>query len=214
MSGFLTNGLPSLAVVTGREQLVVDTYPASAGLNPSQEKVPLTTLALALYTMLNSLSKTPVAGSIYYSQIIVGQTYTPTPRGSVINEQNISVTGVNVPVGAVGGTDTLHVGVYNSAGVLVARSILAGVTLGTALTIQQVPLYDSTGVTVGPVTLPSGTYYIAVQLSGTTGRFQTINSPTWPYVTGSQTGASGTLAVLTPIPTTYTANLGPMASFY
>ncbi len=212
MSGLLTNGLPSAALLTGSEVFNADTY-ASAGANPQSEKWAMYKLALAMYTMLNSLSKTPVAGSIYYIGYFIGVQYTPTPRGSVISEQSFAVTGVNVAVGATGGTDTLHVGVYNSAGVLVARSITAGVTLGTALTIQQVPLYQTDGSTIGPVTLTSGTYYIAVQLSGTTGRFQTVNSPIWPTFSGSQTGASGTLAAITP-PTTYTANLGPMATLY
>ncbi len=213
MGGFITEGLPALATFTGQEEFYSDSQ-ITSGSQPQTEKVALYKLAMLMTTMLNSLSKTPVAATIYYSQYNIGFSYTPTPRGSVISEQSFGVTGVNVPVGATGGTDTLHVGVYNSAGVLVARSILAGVTLGTALTIQQVPLYQPDGATLGPVTLTSGTYYIAVQLSGTTGRFQTINSPIWPYVTGSQTGVSGTLAVLTPIPTTYTANLGPLASLY
>ncbi len=212
MSGFLTNNLPSAALLTGLERFAADSNAASGG-QPQQESFAMYKLALALYTMLNSLSKTPVAATIYYSQFNIGFTYTPTPRGTAISEQSFAVTGVNVPVGATGGTDTLHVGIYNSAGVLVARSITAGVTLGTALTIQQVPMYQTDGSTIGPVTLTSGTYYIAVQLSGTTGRFQTINSPIWPHFTGSQTGVSGTLAAITP-PTTYTPNLGPMASLY
>ena len=212
MTGFITNGLPSLGVVSGLEEFPADSNAANGG-QPQQEKVSIYKLALMLYTMLNSLSKTPVAATIYYTQYNIGFTYTPTPRGSTISEQSFSVTGMNVPVGGTGGTDTLHVGVYNSAGLLVARSILAGVTLGTALTIQQVPLYQTDGVTIGPVTLTSGVYYLAVQLSGTTGRFQTVNSPVWPVVTGSQTGVSGVLATITP-PATYTANLGPMVSLY
>ncbi len=210
---FINEGLPALAIVTGLEELNADTI-ASAGSIPQSEKIAIYKLALLMYTMLNSLSKTPVAGTIYYTQYNIGISYTPTPRGSAISESSFSVTGMNVPVGATGGTDTLHVGVYNSAGVLVARSATAGVTLGTALTIQQVPLYQADGSTAGPVTLTSGTYYLAVQLSGTTGRFQTVNSPVWPWNTGSQTGVSGTLAAISAIATTYTANVGPMVSLY
>ena len=211
--GFLTEGLPGIGPFTGAEEINADTQAAS-GSNPQSEKIALYKLALMLTTMLNSLSKTPVAGTIYYTQFNIGFTYTPTPRGSAISEQGYSVTGINVPVGATGGTDTLHVGVYNSAGVLVARSITAGVTLGTALTIQQVPLYQTDGSTSGPVTLASGVYYLAVQLSGTTGRFQTVNSPVWPFVTGSQIGVSGTLATISSIATTYTANVGAAVSIY
>lgn len=213
MSGFLSNALPKVALLTGRECFAADAVPATAGQTPSQEGFDMYKLALALTTMLNTLSKTPVAASIYYSQFVIGVSYTPTPRGAVISEQSFGITGVNIPIGSVGGTDTLHVGLYNSAGVLVARSITAGVLAGTALTIQQIPLYQTDGSTIGPVTLPSGTYYIALQPSGTTMRFLAINSPIWPGVTGSQTGVAGTLAAITP-PTTYTANLGPMASLY
>lgn len=216
--GFLTEGLPALALFTGLEEFNADTQAAN-GSNPQSEKIALYKLALLLTTMLNTLDKTMVAGSIYYSQIGIGFTYTPTPRGTAISEQSFNVTGINIAVGTPGGTDTWHVGVYNSAGVLVARSVTAGVTAGTALTIQQIPLYQTDGSTIGPITLTSGTYYIALQSNGTAAKFKSINSPIWgttatPIVTGSQTGAAGTLAVLTPIPTTFTVNLGPMASFY
>jgi hypothetical protein len=174
-------------------------------------------MALMLTTMLNTLSKTPVAGTIYYTRIDLGVEYDPTPQGADISLQPFTITGVNVPVGATGGTDTLHVGIWDSAGVLVGRSATAGVTLGTALTIQQVPLAGSSGAATGvdaPVTLPSGTYYVGVQLSGTTGRFQAINSPIWPVATGSQTGVSGTLPAISSVASTYTQNLGPMVSVY
>lgn len=214
MSGFLSNGLPAFGLFTGREECVFDGNPATAGTLPSQEKMAIYKLAMIMTTMLNSLSKTMVSGTIYYAQFGIGLTYTPTPRGSTINEQSFSVTGVNIPVGSTGGTDTWHVGVYNSAGTLVARSITAGVTAGTALTIQQFPLYQTDGSTIGPVTLTSGTYYLALQGNGNTAKFLSINSPIWPINTGSQTGTAGTLATISSVATTFTANLGPLASLY
>lgn len=213
--GFLTEGLPALATFSGLEKVNADTN-AAAGSIPQSEALSFAKLTLVLQTLQNSLSKTMVAGSIYYTEFAVGYTYTPTPRGTAIPENSYSIAGINIPVGATGGTDTWHVGLYNSAGVLVARSILAGVTAGTALTIQQFPLYDVAGVvaaTTTPIIITSGTYYIALQSNGTTANFKSINSPIWPGVTGSQTGAAATLAAITP-PTTYTANLGPMASLY
>lgn len=211
--GFLTEGLPALALFTGSEEINADTQ-LTAGAIPQSEKIALYKLSLLLTTMLNSLSKTMVAGTIYYTEFRVGFTYTPTPRGSSISENSFSVTGMNVPVGGTGGTDTWHVGVYNSSGVLVGRSATAGVTAGTASTIQQIPLYQADGSTAGPITLTSGTYYLALQSSGTTATFASINSPIWPLVTGSQTGAAGTLAAISSIATTYTANLGPRLSLY
>lgn len=210
--GFLNEGLPALATFTGAEELNADTQLAGGSM-PQSEKIALYKLALLLTTMLNSLNKTMVAGSIYYEGIGVGFTYTPIPRGSAISENSFAITGVNVPVGATGGTDTWHVYVFNSAGTLVARSILAGVTAGTALTVQQIPLYQPDGATIGPVTLPSGTYYIGLQSNGTTANFKSINSPIWPTFTSSQTGVAGTAPTFT-APTTFTANLGPLASFY
>lgn len=211
--GFLTEGLPALALFTGAEEINADTQLA-AGSIPQSEKIALYKMALLFTTMLNSLDKTMVAGTIYYSQIAIGFTYTPTPRGTPIQENQFAITGINVPVGTPGASDTWHVGVWNSAGVLVARSVTAGVTAGTALTIQQIPLYQTDGSTVGPVTIGSGTYYIGLQSSGTTAKFKSINSPIWPVNTGSQTGAAGTLPAISPISATFTANLGPLVSFY
>lgn len=211
---FLTNGLPSSGPFTGVETLPLDT---NAAAQPSQVSLAVYKMALMLTTMLNTLSKTPVAGTIYYARIDLGVDYTPTPQGADISLQSYTITGVNVPVGATGGTDTLHVGIWDSTGVLVGRSETAGVTLGTALTIQQVPLAGSSGTATGvnaPVTLPSGTYYVGVQLSGTTGRFLAVNSPIWPVATGSQTGVSGTLPAISSIASTYTANVGPAVSLY
>ena len=99
MSGFLTEGLPSLATFTGSEEFYSDSQLA-AGNQPQTEKIALYKLAMMMYTMMNSLSKTPVAGSIYYSQFNIGFVYTPTPRGAVISEQSFAATGVNVPVGS------------------------------------------------------------------------------------------------------------------
>lgn len=211
--GFLTEGLPGLATFTGLEEINMDTQ-ATAGSIPQSVKLALYKQALLLTTMMNSLDKTMVAGTIYYAQFNLGFTYTPTPRGTAQSDNSFGVTGVNVPVGTPGGTDTWHVIVYNSLGVLVARSILAGVLAGTALTIQQVPLYSPDGATIGPVTLPSGTYYLALQSSGTTAKFKSINSPVWPFVTGSQVGTVSSQAALSPIATTFTANLGPQLSLY
>lgn len=211
MSGFINNGLPGAATFTGSEESNWDTQLAGGAI-PQSEKIALYKLSLMMTTMLNTLAKTMVAGSIYYSQINVGFTYTPTPRGSAIPENTFTITGLNIPI-VTGGTDTWHVALYNSAGVRVARSILAGVTAGTSATIQQIPFYGNDGVTLAPVTIQAGTYYMALQSNGNTATFSAINSPIWPLVTGSQTGAAGTLAAITP-PTTYTANLGPMASLY
>lgn len=213
MSGFITSGLPALGLFSGAEKLNADTQQAD-GANPQSEAIALYKLALVQGVLSNALSKTMVAGTIYYSQFEVGAIYTPTPSGAPINQNSYSVTGINVQVGTPGGTDTWHVGIWNSAGVLVARSITAGVTAGTALTIQQIPLYFPDGSTLGPVTLESGSYYLGIQSNGTTAKFLDINSPIWPLATGSQAGAAGTLPAITAPSTTFTVDLGPRLSLY
>ena len=175
---------------------------------------------MIMTTMLNTLSKTMGSGTIYYSQFAVGATTSFDPDSGLPattqNLQSFLTTGININVGSTGGTDTWYAALYNSAGVLVAQCATAGVTAGTALTTQQIPWYGSsgTGVSGTPVTIPSGTYLLALQSSGTTAKFLAINSPIWPLFTGSQTGTPGTLAAITSPATTYTADVGPMASLY
>jgi hypothetical protein len=206
---FLTNALPSLATFTGAEETVLDTNLAS-GANPSQVKLALYKLALLMTTMMSQLAagKTMVAGSIYYSGFGIGSQTSFDPDAALPattqSTESVTITGVNVLVGGTGGTDNWYVALYNSAGVLMAKS--AATLAGTALTIQQIPF-------TAAVVVPSGDYFIALQSNGTTATFGAMNSPIWPKITGSQTGVAGTLAAITP-PTTYTANLGPMASLY
>lgn len=191
MSGWLTNGIGLLAKFTGLEQLSADTGYAG-GQNPQTAAFSLMQIAAAAAFLTNSASKTVVAGSRYIVDQPVGQAMT--------------VTGVNVLVGSTGGTDKWIAELHDSAGLLVATSALAGATTGTAGTYQQLAF-------TAPVSIAPGTYYIAIQTNGTTATLGTLNSPTSPHVTGSATGVFGTSASITP-PTTYTANLGPLASLY
>lgn len=217
MSGFLTNNLPSLGLFTGLETLPADANPSSAGATPLQEKIALTKLAILMTHLGNALSKTMVAGTIYYARFDIGAITDPTPLGSNISLQSFLATGMMIPVGGTGGTDTWHCGVWNSSGTLVARSATAGSTAGTALTTQQIAFAGSTGAATGvdaPVLLTSGTYYLGLQSSGTTATFRSINSAIWPLATGSQSGSAGTLPAISSLATIYTANLGPQLALY
>lgn len=211
---FLTNGLPSLAGYTGSERTAWDTN-AAAGGQPQLVEMNLAKLGLILSQLSNGLSKTMVAGSIYYSQFNIGALLTnpPGPKTQSL-QSNYSLTGVNVSVGGTGGTDLWAVALYNSAGVLVGSSNVAGVIAAAANTIQQIPF--AVGTVATPLAgLDSGVYYIALQSNGTTATFKSINSPIWPLDTGSQTGAFGTFAVLAPVPDgVYTANVGPQVTLY
>lgn len=202
---FLTDAVPALATFTGAEELYLDTNLASGG-QPQESKVAIYKLALLMTTMLNTLDKTMVAGTRYYVGYYVGSTTVPTPRGSTLSNQSFVITGVNVAVGSTGGTDLWNAELHDSTGATLATSLLTGTTAGTANTIQQLAF-------TAAVTIPSGLYYIVLQSNGTTAKFKTVNSPIWPTFTGSAIGTLGTAAAITP-PTTFTANLGPMASLY
>lgn len=192
MAGWLTDGIPQLTQTTGSETASFDTNSAG-GANPVTGAISVQQLANLVSFYGNGLSKTMVAGSIYYSAVNIGYPGI--------------LTGIGVKVGATGGTDTWIVGLYGPTGTLLANSTLSGTTAGTALTWQQVAFTATYSLTA------PGTYFLALQSSGTTATFDALNAPTSPTFTGSKTGAAGTLTSITP-PTTYTANLGPRALVY
>lgn len=190
MSGYITNGVPNITLTTGAEQASFDTQGAN-GSSPQTASISVQQLSNLISFYGNGLSKTMVAGSIYYSSITLGNPAT--------------LTGISVKVGGTGGTDTWLVGLYNSAGTLLAQG--TATTAGTAATWQSLPFTATYNLTV------PGTYFLALQSAGTTATFESVNAVTSTMLTGSKTGVAGTLTSITP-PTTYTANLGPRALVY
>ena len=211
MAGWLTNGYQNLATTYGGEKFPVDTsYPS--GYLPQSGKVNLITLATAVAFFTNFASKTTVASTRYYSSVDVNA---PNPTYGDGGAEQLApvatITGIQALIGGTGGTDKFIYELHDSAGVLVATTALAGVTAGTAGTWQQIP-FTST------VALVPGTYFIVLQSNGTTATPAMYNFPapaaaTTPLITGSVAGTFGTSANFTPA-TTYTANLGPVASLY
>jgi len=195
MAGYSTNGVPLAAAVTGAERFAIDTQAAN-GINPQTAAMTLVQLAAAISFLNNNTSLTPVAGSRYYTSVSVGAT----------GSGNTTFTGISALIGATGGTDKFIYELHDSTGALVATTALAGVTVGTAGTWQQIPF-------TAPVSIAPGNYFIVVQNNGTTARIATYNAPTSPLLTGSATGTFGTSASITP-PTTYTAGVGPVATLY
>lgn len=189
--GWLTNDIPLLTLNTGIECVSVDTQLPN-GQQPQTTAMNLQQIALAGLFLNAAKDKTPVSGTIQYTQVNAG-------RGA-------TVTGVSILMGGAGGTDNVIVGLYNSAGVLVASSALAGTLAGAASAWQQVPF-------TAQYKIVASIYYVALQTNGTTAHPATYNAPAFPLATGSQTGAFGTMAAITP-PTTYTANVGPIAQLY
>ncbi len=211
MAGWLTNGFQNAAFVYGGEKFPVDTS-LPGGQLPQSEKISLQTLATAVLYLTNFASKTTVAGSRYFSSFDVNA---PNPSAADGGADQLSpvatITGVQVLIGGTGGTDKWIVELHDSTGALVATSALAGVLVGTTGTWQQFPFTSA-------VSLVPGTYFLVVQTNGNTATPAVYNFPapvaaTTPLLTGSATGVFGTSAAITP-PTTYTADVGPVALPY
>jgi len=182
---------------TGNAQGIV---PASQCVSPSQLAASVSGVQLsyssaridpAVPLANTGVDTTPVAGTIYFAQINI-------PLGFV-------VTNVACLNGSVGATNNLIYGLYNgSSGALVASTALAGTLAATANVFQAIAL-------TAPYTaaVPSGGYFVAWQTNGAATRLRTIGANGAGDLTGSQAGAFGTLASITP-PTVFTPNVGPI----
>lgn len=142
----------------------------------------------------DATSTTPATTTVYLSQIRVPEALT--------------LTGAAVLNGATVGTDKYVVALFNSAGTALAHSALAGTTTSGASVYQ--PLDFTATVDVSP-----GTYWVGLYVNGTTDRFYSV--PTIGQaggLAGSATGQTfGTVANVT-VPTTFTADKGPVAYVY
>ena len=119
---------------------------------------------------------------------------------------NQTLTGLAYQVGSVGGTDSVIVVLYNSAGTVVANSALAGETVGTAAQIQSVA-FLSTYAAV------AGRYFASVTFNGVTAKFRTYPIPGSAFIAGSEAETFGTVTAITP-GTTFTAANGPLCYVY
>lgn len=192
MPGLYAAGVvPQFGLFTGSEVLVMDTLLAS-GAAPQEASSSILALAIAMKWLANAQDKTMVAGTRYYTSITIGAA--------------ITVTGIQALVGSTGGTDLWNFEIHDSLGVTLGTTLLTGTTAGTANLFQRIAL-------TAALVLQPGTYFIVVQSNGTTAKLGTLASAGVPLITGSATGTLGTAASFTPA-TTYTANLGPIASFY
>lgn len=122
----------------------------------------------------------------------------------------ITLTGIGYLIGSVGGTDKVVVELHDADGKLLANSDLAGVTVGTTATMQEIPFTAPVEV-VGP-----GWYYLSLTFNGTTAKFRTLAASTAMASTAFTKAAAltfGTAGDLT-VPTTFTADVGPIAYVY
>jgi hypothetical protein len=118
-------------------------------------------------------------------------------------------TGIGLLNGATVGTNNHLVALYDSNGVLIANSDLAGTVSANANTFQQRAFTSPT-----PPLAP-GRYFIAMQANGTTATLRTWAAANGGnMMTASSTGTFGTLPASFTPPTTFTADVGPIAHLY
>lgn len=132
---------------------------------------------------------TPTAGTIYLAQFDL---------------PGMTVTNIACLNGSVGATDKLIYGLWNSSGTLVANTALAGTLAATANVFQSIALTTTYAAAAGQ-------YFVGVQANGNTTRLRTIATLTYlQNATTSQAGTFGTLPAITTVPTTVTADVGPI----
>jgi hypothetical protein len=121
---------------------------------------------------------------------------------------NVTITGVGVLLGSVGGTDSICVQLFNAAGTQVATTRVnkTATLLGTTATFQNIA-FASTYSAV------AGKYFVAVQFNGTTGKFRAYPIVGSKFITGTAAGTWGTAANITP-GTSFTADKGPICFLY
>jgi hypothetical protein len=122
---------------------------------------------------------------------------------------NATLTGIKVLNANTVGTDKYIVALFNSSGVKVANSALAGVTTAGTNAYQAIPFTATYSVTGGEV------YWLGVYLNGTTDRFFGVP------VQGENAGYAGSVAgqtfgtiISVTLPTAFTPDKGPVAFTY
>lgn len=115
------------------------------------------------------------------------------------------ITTIGVLQGGTATTDNILVALYDTTGTLLANSATAGETLSGANTFKELALLSA--VQVYPAQ-----YWVAVQGNGTTaGAIRTIAASTFVDVlTTVIAGTFGTVPASITVPTTFTANNGPI----
>lgn len=133
-----------------------------------------------------------VAGEIFWADI---------PGGI---QNNVVVTGLEILVGSVGGTDKIILFIADREGNIVGTTSLEGTTLGTAGNLQRIAL-------ITPVSLARGAYKVGVQGNGATGKIRTLAAGF--QATKKQAGEFGVIPKLT-LTTLFNAGQGPYVATY
>ncbi len=121
-----------------------------------------------------------------------------------------TLSGLFVLNGATAGTDKYIVGLYNSSGSLVAHSASAGAAISGTAAFQSVA-FTAAYTASGP-----STYWAALWVSGVTDTFQTVPAAGagWGLAGTVTTQSFGATPATLTLPTTFTADKGPVAFTY
>lgn len=132
------------------------------------------------------------AGKIYY--------------GGWVPDRDQTVTNLNVLNATTVGTDKLIYGIYSVDGTLLRSTALAGATSAGADVYQAIALTATLAIYEGVE------YLVAVQVEGTTAELQlaAANFRVGTGRTGSQAGSFGTMAAISSVATTFTADFAPL----
>ncbi len=142
------------------------------------------------YGSFGTNTASAAAGDTYITSIGVGA--------------NMTVTNINVLQGATVATDKWIAVLYNSAGVVIAKSAAAGVITVGANTFLVLPLTAPVAIQ-GP-----GRYYVGIQSNGNTDTLRLVAASTFiDLLTTLTTGVFATNPNIT-VPTTFTALNGPI----
>ena len=169
----------------------------------------VTTLTGGVAYATNAPFNWSAGGAVALATAGTNSTPTDGPRMwvEIFIPRNVTLTGIGYLVGTVGGTDSVVVELFDSAGAVVARSIAtdteAADLVATLAEFQKVN-FSST------VNVVAGTHYISVQFNGGTARVRTFGIPNSGFVANTAAGTFKTAASITPT-TTFVAGEGPIS---
>lgn len=126
---------------------------------------------------------------------------------------NRFATKIGLLQGGTATTDKAAATLYDSQGVLIGSTPVAGTTLSGPNTFLELTLtLDGAGATVGGIPLYGpGQYYVGVQLNGTTaGDIQTVAAPYLMCAGVVSAGVFGTFPATITTPKTFTTGTGPI----
>ncbi len=148
-----------------------------------------------LDSLTGGTDTTPGTTTVYMTQIFV--------------HANATITGVKVLNGSANGTDKYVVALFDSGGTPVANSSTSGITCSGTSAFQTLA-FTGTYAAKGP-----GVYWVGLYVNGTTARFRSLAAANeGKGLAGSVTAQTfGTVAAVT-LPTSFTADKGPVAFLY